>query len=526
MRIKLNRRRFLSLGSAALGGMATTSLLGTRPSQAGTDPDRRRVLFIYAEGGWTAPDIFMRPPGAPAEWSEYNPWNTEQFGLTPDDLEWEFALDDPALTPGDFSRVLQPLYRHRDQMVVLEGLARLSDALDPYGDGHARGHIACMSGTASAYEYDGVKSQGATPSMDQRIHEFLREQAPYLQSLDFRPRPNRQNGALFHEYLYRSNGMGGADRLPTQADPDEAFAFLFGDNEPSEPSPFDQGQDAVLSMSLEQFDALAPALSAGDRIKLEAHRQMLHQLQQGLAQPFDCGSVPMPASVEGLSRAAQYEADFESFARMVGAAFACGTSRVATLGLVTIPPEAYGLPQSASIHHEYEHESSPFDGFAQGSPFEPGYPGASPLWIDAYEGMVQRNVWQAEQVAKVIDILRELPGEDGSGSLLDDTLVVYVSELSHGSHGTEHYPVILFGGLAGAVTPGRYIKYAQNNPNPWNRNYRNEWTGTPHSHLFISILQAFGIDIDYLEAPSVAGSVPHLNIEGTVNLSGPLPRLA
>lgn len=520
--MRLDRRRFLSLSSAALGGLASASLFRPRASKAGTPAFKRRVLFIYAEGGWTAPDIMMRPPGAPPEWSTYNPWNASDFGVVPDDLEWEFPLDDPALTEDRFSRVLRPLYRHRDQMVVTEGLARLSDALDPYGDAHAKGHIACMSATASAYEYDGVKSQGATPSMDQRIHDFLRIDEPHLQSLDFRPRPNRSNGDLFHEYLYRSNGMGGADRLPTQANPDQAFQFLF-DDEPVEPSPFDDAQDAMLSMSLEQFDRLTPRLSAEDRIKLEAHRDMLHQLRLGLATPFDCGTVPPPTPVDGLSRAAQYEADFESFARMIGAAFACGVARVATLGLVTIPPEAYGLPESASIHHEYEHESSPFDGFAQSTPFEGTYAGASTTWINAYEGMVQRNIWQAEQVAKVIDIMREIPDEDGT--LLDNTLVVYVSELSHGSHGTEHYPIILFGGFAGAVTPGRYIKYAQNKPNPWNRNYFNEWTGTPHSHLFVSILQAFGMDVDYLEAPSVQGYVPHLNIEETVSLSGPLPRL-
>jgi len=276
-------------------------------------------------------------------------------------------------------------------------------------------------------------------------------------------------------------------------------------------------------VGLEQFDQLAPRLSSDDRVKLEAHREMLHQLQLGLATPFDCGSVPMPGSIEGLSRAEQYTADFESFAQMIGTAFACGMSRVATLGLVDVPPEAYGLPESASIHHEYEHESSPFDGFAQSTPFEGTYAGATDLWRNAYEGMVQRNVWQSEQVAKLLDTLRAIP-EDG-GTMLDNTLVVYVSELSHGSHGTEHYPIMLFGGLAGAVRPGRYIKYAQDNPNPWHRNYRNEWTGTPHSHLFISILQAFGMDIDYLEAPSVSGSVPHLNIDGEVSLSGPLPRL-
>ena len=63
----------------------------------------------------------------------------------------------------------------------------------------------------------------------------------------------------------------------------------------------------------------------------------------------------------------------------------------------------------------------------------------TPEWAAAEEGMVKRNVWQAEQVAKIVDVLRAVP-EDG-GSMLDNTLIVYVSELSHGGHGHEHVPV-------------------------------------------------------------------------------------
>lgn len=54
-----------------------------------------------------------------------------------------------------------------------------------------------------------------------------------------------------------------------------------------------------------------------------------------------------------------------------------------------------------------------------------------------------------------------------------------MSEISHGNRGHEFYPSLLFGSGGGIVSPGRYIKYAQNDLNPFGsnyRNYRNEYT--------------------------------------------------
>jgi hypothetical protein len=509
MKSALDRRHFLRL--AGLG--ASSLFLPSLSNAQAPDPiQKRRILFIYAEGGWTNRFIQMRPPWAPPEWSRYNPYHPD-FSLVPDELEWDYSLADARLDESHFSRVLKPFFRHRDQMIVTEGLAMLSTAIDPHGDGHSKGHIACMSGTATVSEFDGVKARAGTPSMDQRVNEFIRTTNPDHQSLDFRTFISD----LFHEFVYRSDGNGGAVRLPVETDPAAAFGRLFSTPIGPDPNPLDLGRGAAFEAARKQYDRLATRLSGADRIKLESHRDMLSSLERKFGRTVSCTAPTRPANTEDLPGAERAVRDIEAFATMVAAAFGCGLSRVASIGVTGIPPNAYGLPAEASIHHEYEHKSSPFELYdAMG-----GNPTAE--WAAAEEGMVKRNVWQAEQVAKVVDILRAVP-EDG-GSMLDSTLIVYVSELSHGGHGHEHWPVILFGGLAGAVTPGRYIKYKQNNPNPFNRNYMNEYTGTPHSHLFVSICQAFGMDVDWIGAPSVPGSVPHRNIEGTVSLTGPLPRL-
>lgn len=511
MSVRIKRRTLLS--GLAAGTSAALFLPSLLRGQSASEVGKRRVLFIYAEGGWTNRHLMMRPPWAPPEWSAYDPYHPD-FSLVPDDLEWEFDLTDPRLTEADFSRVLRPLYRHRDQMTVTEGLAMLSTAMDPYGDAHAKGHIACMSGTASAEVVDGVKSRASTPSLDQRIHELLHATDPDHQALAYRT----LTADLFHEFVWRSDGNGGAVRVPVETSPAAAFARLLPNAGNAPADSLDLGRDLALSAAQRQFERLIPRLSGEDRVKLQSHRDMLADLQRRLGRTVDCAAPSAPEDSSALPRAERIVQDIGDFAQLIATAFACGMSRVASLGLVTIPPDAYGLPAAASIHHEYEHKSDPFHLHYQMN----GMP--TDEWAQAEEGMVQRNIWQAEQVARIIDVLRSVPEE--SGSLLDNTLVVYVSELSHGGHGHEHYPVILFGGFASAVTPGRYIKYAQNNPNPYNRNYHNEWTGTPHSHLLVSICQAFGMEIDYIGAPSLPGTVPHRNITGTVSLTGPLPRLA
>ena len=71
---RFSRRGALGLGAAGLGSLLLPSLGKTVRAQEMND--KRKVLFIYADAGWTVPEMIMRPPWAPAEWSTYNPWDS------------------------------------------------------------------------------------------------------------------------------------------------------------------------------------------------------------------------------------------------------------------------------------------------------------------------------------------------------------------------------------------------------------------------------------------------------------------
>lgn len=505
---RFTRRALLGAAGASLGAVWLPHM---RVAKA-QDQDllkKRKLLFLYANAGWVTRHVRMRPPWAPAEWSQFDYYKQDQY-LTPDDQEWEFDLTDSRLEESHFSRILQPLYRHRDLMTVTEGCCMLTNAIDKFGDMHAKCHLQSWTGEPSIAEHDGVASYSGTPSTDQRINEFIQQTEPDHRSMDFCP----EYPVNLHEWLYRSDGMGGASPVPLEVDPQAAYDRFFGGSV----APGDAlGQNAKLAMSLalKQFDELAPRLNGADREKIQAHRELLGSLQDKYGQVVSCDAVVRPSSGLQLEKVAKRESDIQNFANLIAAGFACGVSRVANLGSLTPPPEAYGLDASASIHHEYEHIISPEVFFTDG---------ATPEWLEKEEAMTRRNIVQTESVAKIIDTLRAVP--DGEGTLMDSTLVVYMSELANGNHGGDHYPTILFGSGAGIVKPGRYIKYAQNIPNPYGRNSGNEFVGPAHSRLLVAILQGFGIEIDYLGAPNLPGEAPHVGAKATVELSGPLPRLA
>jgi len=517
--LRLNRRTFLRLG--ALGGAAT--LLPRRFASA--QPPPPRFLLLYRGAGWTPRQTFFRPSFAPAAWGSiddiYHIANSDE--RAPDDgrgtrintrhelAEYELDLMDARLTREDMSPVLAPFWDVRHRMNVYEGLACLSTGWDPHGDAHAKNHLAIATGGPAAVE-DGVKSRAMYPSLDQRLLAYLRESDPLAYALSFAPNQRRSSGTDgFHYFLYGDDGSGTMARLPTEGDPAMAFTRLFGGLE-------DDGGDEEARLAAQaevfrrldgRFADLSSRMGTRDQVVLDAHRANLASLSELLARPRATCEPPTLSLMDG-DRAEQIISDTHAFQDIIASAFGCGLTRVASLR-IDVPPEAYGAPDSADIHHDYEHPSDP-GAIVQGD--------EAALRGEAL--MTDRNVLQSQIAARMISRLESIP--EGEGSLLDNTIVLYVSELAHGNHGSENFPFVTFGG-AGAFETGRYLKYPHRNPNPWNRNYRNEWTGVPHSGLYISLLRAMGMDIDYIHAPSIDGSVPHESVSGTIDMSGPLERL-
>jgi hypothetical protein len=120
----LDRRRLLQAAGLTAGSMFLPSL---GRAQANDGPPKRLVIF-FSELGFTRSEFEMRVPGLPAE----------------DTQDWEFDLT--SMAEGEFSANLQPMWRHRQDLIALENLSAPIAMFDHHGDGHAKGFCAQLTG--------------------------------------------------------------------------------------------------------------------------------------------------------------------------------------------------------------------------------------------------------------------------------------------------------------------------------------------------------------------------------------------
>ena len=101
----------------------------------------------------------------------------------------------------------------------------------------------------------------------------------------------------------------------------------------------------------------------------------------------------------------------------------------------------------------------------------------------------------ARQVRDLLDALDAIP--EGNGSVLDNTLVAWVSEMGNPAHGFNEWPVALFGGQG--LELGRIVNYPQVIPF-----YEDslvpgvDTVGIPHQRLLITLAQSLGVQLDAL----------------------------
>jgi len=94
----------------------------------------------------------------------------------------------------------------------------------------------------------------------------------------------------------------------------------------------------------------------------------------------------------------------------------------------------------------------------------------------AQEKLVKINRWYCEQVAYLAKRLSETPEPGGTGSLLDNTLIVWTNELGKGnSHTMDNIPFVLVGGGLD-FKMGRALKYPK----------------VPHNRLLMALAHGFG----------------------------------
>ncbi len=466
----MNRRHFLrglGLTSAGVG----LGALGLRSPLARADETTapRRLLVISHSHGWP-----------------YDGWRLRPQGLD-EDTPWE--LDLTTLTPEALSQPLAPLHAHRSRMVALDGLSLATAELDAEGNRHDTGWVHAWTGNNA--DFSGTSTSAQSASIDQIVAAAIArpDRLPSLElAIDGGPEPARPIN-------YASTGV----ELPQLNTPDLAWQRMFG------PSLGDASlamrQRAVLDFAHGEYSAVQRGLSRAARSRLDAHFGLLAQLGdriEGLAS-LTC-EAPDP-----FGPLTVYDAQFDAFTDLITAAFSCDITRVVSLSLGEMPTADFGADAiTDDVHKGLAHE----------------------IYNDPakHAAMVDFLTHHAQQVARLLDALAAQPDVDGR-SVLDNTLVVWGSELANGWHGYKDYCATTFGG-DWAFRTGRYVRMPHETPigvlvpRTDNGGGYTTVSGRPHQHLLVSVAQAMGLTLDHVGLEAVQGQ------SGTrVSLKGALPEL-
>jgi hypothetical protein len=451
----LDRRRFLT--ALGLGGAGAA----LAPSLVRADDSAPKRLIVLSTGHGTPYEHWKMRPGS-----------------EPDEGTW--VADLAGLQQAEFSRSLAPLHEHRKRLLCLDGLSLASAELDLPGYRHEKGWIHAWTGGWA--HFTGADLFSTEPSLDQLVARHV-ARPDRLQSLELQVHEGRP---ICH--------AGKAQQLPLEGVPARAWERIFGLAQSTDPLVGAQG--SVLDYASREYDAVRRTLGASDRSKLDIHFELVRQLEQRIAGLSEASCAAPELLGVDLE---DYNATFDAHTEIIAAAFACDMVRVVALSLGDLPSEAFGWGHylSGDAHNDFAHRI-----------FEDP---------QAAEAMSDYTGQHATQLARLISMLEAIP--EGSGSVMDNTLIVWGSEIADGWHGLEKYCVTVAGG-SWAFELGRYAHWPWNNtPIPMVApSGMTPGSGLPHQHLLVSVAQAMGLDLDHV------GLVNAMTLQGErVDFIGGLP---
>ena len=367
-------------------------------------------------------------------------------------IPWEFWPEGETL---DFKRILKPLEPFRDKLVTLRGV---HNKVEGDGDRHMRGMSCLLTGTELLP--GNIQGGSDTPagwasgiSIDQEIKNFLQsrdETRTRFGSLEFGVAvPNRADPWTRMSYAGPNQPIAPVD------DPEQMLGKLYGRVKDKE------SLTSIIDGVRDDLAKVSKKLGSEDRARLEEHltlvREMEAELQRGdedlnLTHPVPEIDPDIELVNDNTPRLSRMQID------LLVNSMANDMTRVATLQFMRSVGQArmnwLGIKDG---HHSLSHESDENK--------------------EAVESLTKINEWFAGELAYLTKRLAETPEPGGDGSMLDNTLVVWLNELGKGnSHTLDDIPFVLLGGKAHGLKAGRALNFG----------------GVSHNRLWLSIAQSMG----------------------------------
>ena len=364
----------------------------------------------------------------------------------------------------ELSPTLEPLADLKDQVLVV---SNLWNAAANTGDGHYVKESSIITSTTISKTL-GVDLNIHGVSMDQVAAQRTGGQTP-LPSLELGIEPEA-TGVDTNVGYTRVYGCHIAWSSPTtplarEINPRSVYERLFRASSPQGDS---ARQDTLLlDRVLGQANELRGQVGAADRARIDEYLAVVRSLEQRLERSGKSGKSTWKPRVPLNSVAAPEESPKDHAERvrlmldMIALAFQSDTTRICTFmfGNAVSSVNFRFLEGVTMSHHETSHHAGDADKLQQ------------------YHLI---NRWHIAQYAYLLRKLRSM--QEGSGNVLDQSMVLFCSALSDGNrHDPHRLPLVLGGGGGGRIAAGQHLVYTED---------------TPAANLYQSMLDAFGTPVE------------------------------
>ena len=226
---------------------------------------------------------------------------------------------------------------------------------------------------------------------------------------------------------------------------------------------------SILDAVLEQIATLKNRVGRQDQRQLDQYMESVRSTERRLMRvdqrqqelEADRSSKSASLKVEGLPKAARYEMDnsdreqVERYLRLMAdllvLAFQTDMTRVATYHMGNFG----SFPDVVTVGTEFDYHSLAHSG-ATYSPDR-----ADPIHREAFREVQH---WFSKNCAYLIQRLDAI--KEPNGTLLDNSLILYASDLAAGDHTVENIPMVLLGSGGGILKTGRHVRCEKYTPSP------------------------------------------------------------
>ncbi|MEE2902440.1 MAG: DUF1552 domain-containing protein [Myxococcota bacterium] len=401
----------------------------TRSGFAQTQPVAKRLVIFFSPNGTS--HQYWRPTGTETNF---------QFGA---------------------GSILEPLSSHKSDLLVLDGID-FHNATN-----HEGGMAAMLTGGG------GTSTMTGGASVDQYVAAAVGQQSRFS-SLEFGVHTSAWGGSTQTRMSYSTSGQ----MVPPDDNPDSCFRRLFGNvsQTDSERTRIMMRKQSIIDLVRGEVEDLKSRLGQIETNKLNLHLEAIRDMELNLntsnETPTTGCSVPMINSTAHTANDSFPDVGRAQMDMLV-AALACDMTKVASIQWShTVSPTVFSWLGISEGHHALSHirDSN----------------------VAGIQDFVATERWFAQQFAYLIDRLKTLPEPGGTGTMLENSVVIWTKEMGDPRmHDCLSVPFVIAGQGNGYFSTGRYLQYDH----------------APHQKLLVSLCQSMGLNNPTFGEPSFGTGV-------------------